>query len=52
MPNDAKMGMLAGVAAVIVVAVVYFQKAPPASAGVTPPAANTAPVGISMPATK
>jgi hypothetical protein len=36
--NDAKLGMLAGVAAVVVVAVVYFQK-PPASAAAGKPAA-------------
>ena len=32
MENDAKLGMFAGVAAVIVIAVVYFQK-PEATAG-------------------
>ena len=35
MENDAKLGMFAGVAAVIVIAVVYFQK-PEASAAVGP----------------
>jgi len=40
MPNDAKLGMLAGVAAVLVAAVVYYQK--PASAEVpTKPVAGT-----------
>ncbi len=50
MPNDAKLGLLAGVAAVLVVAVVYFQKppmpppGPPAAAAIGPPALARLPV--------
>ncbi len=44
MPNDAKLGLLAGVAAVLVVAVVYFQKPP------TPPPGPPAPAAIGPPA--
>ncbi len=39
MANDSKLGMLAGLSAVLVVAVVYYQKAPPnATATASPPA--------------
>lgn len=50
MPNDAKLGLLAGVAAVLVVAVVYFQKppvpppGPPAPAAIGPPTLARLPV--------
>lgn len=40
MPNDAKLGLLAGLTAVLVVAVVYFQKPP--TAGATPAKVNPA----------
>ena len=61
MENDAKLGMFAGVAAVIVIAVVYFQK-PEATASdpvkvvatagnaTTPP--NVPPAGMVVPSAK
>lgn len=42
MQNDAKLGLLAGLAATLVVAVVYFQKPTPA----TSPAAKVAVAGV------
>ena len=40
MTNDSKLGLLAGLAAVVVIAVVYFQKPP--EAGAAAPAKSTA----------
>jgi len=36
MANDSKLGLLAGLAAVVVIAVVYFQKPPEAGAAAPP----------------
>ena len=36
MTNDSKLGLLAGLAAVVVIAVVYFQKPPEAGAAAVP----------------
>ncbi|MBX9584831.1 MAG: hypothetical protein K2X87_31390, partial [Gemmataceae bacterium] len=41
MPNDAKLGLLAGVAGVVLAAVLYFQN--PAPGPAVPPAAATLP---------
>ena len=38
MTNDSKLGLLAGLAAVVVIAVVYFQKPPEAGAAAAVPA--------------
>lgn len=39
MPTDAKCGLLVGVGLVLTVAVLFFQKEPPADAPAAPPAA-------------
>ena len=43
MPNDAKLGLVLGVALVLVIAVVFFRKEPSAAAG-EPPAACLRPL--------
>lgn len=62
METDQKLGLLAGVAAVLVVAVVYFSKPLPVQAGdppkatavetgpTRPPASVSVPVGVTRPA--
>lgn len=45
MTNDSKLGLLAGLAAVVVIAVVYFQKPPEAGAAAVP--AKSAAVSLS-----
>ena len=47
MPTDSKLGLVAGVAAVVLAAVVYFPKpAPPTPASVPSPAPTVIPVPV------
>ena len=52
MGNDSKLGLLAGLAAVLIIAVVYYQKSPPSANGADQVVASVTVNGVAASASK